>query len=209
MLILCRYEIQRPLDVCDDGAELAAQSSSLCGTIEVPAAGPRLLLSDLASAWPFAPAHWHFRAELNPPGEPHVFFDLADGPSTPVPLLADGTASVRALPLDALGGDAPAPPRGEAWAWSQEEFAAFRASRRAAVAADAADGDEDALDSPSHDFGDGPSAATARWPSSDALSKASERAAAGAAAAASAAGAAAAGAVTAATDFMRGMFKRA
>lgn len=203
MLILCRYEIQHPLDVCDDGApdDVAVQSSSLSGTIEIQAEGPRLLLSDLLAAWPFASARWHFRAELNPPGEPHVFFDLADGTSTPVPLLADGTASVRALPLDTIGGAAPALPQGEAWAWSQEEFSSFLASRANADAADA-------LDSPANDFGDGSAAASARWPSSDALSKASERAAAGAAAAASAASAAAAGAVTAATDFMRTMFKR-
>jgi hypothetical protein len=214
VVFLCRYAIQTPLSaVADDvdSDELADQAASLSGTFEVHAEGSRLLLSDVLASWPFAPARWHFRAELSPPGEPHVFFDLSDGPSMPVPLLADGTVSLRALPLDAVGRAAAAPPRGEVWAWSQDEFSAFAAESAASSRPGAALGDAtEALDSPTSDFQEGSTAASTRWAAnaSDALSKASAAGVSAASTIAAGASTIAAGAAAAASDFMRTIFKR-
>jgi hypothetical protein len=134
-MVICTYEILIPQLLAADALPPAA----LTGAFEVaPAGDARLRLRDIQSAWPFE-GRWHLRAQFAPPGEGHVFLDLLD-PATPVPLLADGTASLRALPLGALAAGAPAgAPRAPAeWAWAAEDFAAWAGARRAAAAAAAA-----------------------------------------------------------------------
>ena len=147
-VILCTYTIQFPppppsaltppfSDVVDPSS-----AGALSGALRVCVSGTKLTLRDVTAAWPFEGA-FHFRAQLSPPGEAHVFLDLVDGLSTLVPLLADGSASIRALPLATLNGIPPA--QGEAWVWSAEDFTRWNVERVAKassrlVEAAAADG---------------------------------------------------------------------
>lgn len=133
MSVVCTYEIQIPrLHAAD-----ALPPTALAGAFEAATVdGGRLRVRDVLAAFPFE-GHWHLRAQFSPPGEGHVYFDLTD-PAAPVPLLPDGTASLRALPLGALVAGAPGAraARGPAeWAWGAEDFAAWAAARRVAAAA--------------------------------------------------------------------------
>lgn len=133
MSVVCTYEIQIPrLHAAD-----ALPPAALAGAFEAASVdGGRLRVRDVLAAFPFE-GRWHLRAQFSPPGEGHVYFDLTD-PAAPVPLLPDGTASLRALPLGALVAGAPGAcaARGPAeWAWGAEDFAAWAAARRVAAAA--------------------------------------------------------------------------
>ena len=140
-VILCTYTIQFPppppsaltptfSDVTDPSA------GALSGALRVCVSGTKLTLRDVTAAWPFEGA-FHFRAQLSPPGEAHVFLDLVDGLSTLVPLLADGSASIRALPLATLNGLPlqAAQGGGETWVWSAEDFTRWNVDRAAKAAA--------------------------------------------------------------------------
>ena len=133
-MVICTYEILIPQLLAADALPPAA----LTGAFEASPGDARLRLRDVLAAFPFE-GRWHLRAQFSPPGEGHVFFDLLD-PAAPVPLLPDGTAALRALPLGALVAGAPGarPPPAE-WAWAPEDFAAWAAARRAAAAAAAAE----------------------------------------------------------------------
>jgi hypothetical protein len=148
-VILCVYEIQcppAPLSALTDSIATEPSEGSLSGALRVCVSGDRLTLRDIAAAWPFEGA-FHFRAQLSPPGEGHVFLDLCNGPATVVPLLADGSAMIRALPLDmvSVGSSARSQMiRGEKWVWSAADFEAWGLARAARLARSAAAaGDEE------------------------------------------------------------------
>ncbi len=128
---ICAYELLIPSLSSSDALPAPAHT----GAFEACAGdAARLRVRDVLAAWPFE-GRWHLRAQFAPPGEGHVFLDLLD-PAAPVPLLADGTASLRALPLDALVAGAPGPQRAPSeWAWGADDFAAWAAARRVAAAA--------------------------------------------------------------------------
>lgn len=139
-VVLCTYTVQLapPPPSAVSASSDAGNSAAQCGALRVVVSGQKLTLRDVAAAWPFEGA-FHFRAQLSPPNEPHVFLDLTEGPSMFVPLLADGSASLRALPLCALGQSMRVSGvDGGAWAWSAEEYNAWgieRVKRSAAAAA--------------------------------------------------------------------------
>jgi hypothetical protein len=101
------------------------------GSFEVYAAAEdgKLRLSDITEAWPFA-GSFLFRAQLRPPSETPVYFDLV-GPSALVPALPDGTVVLRALPLHALPAvsEKVESRDAERWAWRQADFFAWSLAR--------------------------------------------------------------------------------